>query len=184
MMRQARTPSPSSTAPVRSGGWGVESVSPTNWTLLIGRSVWSALLLILVGTVLFGQVAYSQEPTSASEPWTYGPIGTIVAPHGAGVVLTNVATGDEQLMAVLPPVGVSGHAAWSPDRTRLAISRFGRQPGERVGGSDILVPAARRCPLLHMTKMERCSARQPGCQIALASTTITCRHPVEQPAPR
>jgi len=44
---------------------------------------------------------------------------------------------------VLPPVGINGHAAWSPDRTRLAISRFGRRPAERIGGSDILVlPAA------------------------------------------
>jgi len=42
----------------------------------------------------------------------------------------------------MPPVGVSGHTAWSPDRTRLAISRFGRRPSERIGGSDILlVPA-------------------------------------------
>lgn len=108
-----------------------------------------ALLLVLVSGALSGQAAHGQEPTGATEPTAalepgnYGPIGTIAAPHGAGVILTNVATGDEQLLAVLPPVGVSGHAAWSPDRTRLAISRFGRQPGERVGGSDILVlPAA------------------------------------------
>ena len=92
---------------------------------------------------LFGGSAHGQEPAAISEPWAYGPIGTIVAPHGAGVLLTNVATGEEQPVAVIPPVGVSGHAAWSPDRTRLAISRFGRRPGERVGGSDILVlPAA------------------------------------------
>jgi Tol biopolymer transport system component len=84
-----------------------------------------------------------QEPAAIIEPWTFGPIGTIAAPHGAGVLLTDVATGAERQLAVMPPVGVSGHAAWSPDRTRLAISRFGRQPGERVGGSDILVvPAA------------------------------------------
>lgn len=105
--------------------------------------VWFSRLLAAVAALLLatllGGPAHGQEPTSASEPWTYGPIGTIVAPHGAGVLLTNVATGDEQPLAVIPPVGVSGHAAWSPDGTQLAISRFGRQPGERVGGSDILV---------------------------------------------
>jgi len=97
----------------------------------------------LLGQAAQGLTAYGQEPAANLEPWTYGPIGTIAAPHGSGVVLTNVATGDEQPLAVMPPVGVSGHAAWSPDRTRLAISRFGRLPDERVGGSDILVlPAA------------------------------------------
>jgi Tol biopolymer transport system component len=43
---------------------------------------------------------------------------------------------------VLPPVGINGHAAWSPDRTKLAISRFARRPGDRIGGSDILVVSA------------------------------------------
>jgi Tol biopolymer transport system component len=111
---------------------------------LNARTLRCALLLVLVCATLVGQAthgptAYGQEPAANVEPWTFGPIGTIVAPQGAGVVLTNVATGDEQPLAVMPPVGVSGHAAWSPDRTQLAISRFGRQPGERVGGSDILI---------------------------------------------
>ena len=60
-----------------------------------------ALLLVLVSVTLSGQPAHGQEPTSASVPWTFGPIGTIAAPHGAGVILTNVATGDEQLLAVI-----------------------------------------------------------------------------------
>jgi Tol biopolymer transport system component len=112
------------------------------------RKLRSGLLLVLACAMLFGQAAhgptaYGQEPAAIIEAWDFGPIGTIAAPHGAGVVLTDVATGDELPLAVIPPVGVSGHAAWSPDRTQLAISRFGRLPGERVGGSDILVfPAA------------------------------------------
>ncbi len=73
----------------------------------------------------------------------FGPFGTIVAPHGAGVLTTDASTGVELSLPITPPVGVTGHAAWSPDRTRLAISRFERRPAERVGGSDILVaPAA------------------------------------------
>ena len=153
-MRQTRTPSPSPSAPAWSGWQGVGSDSPRRRGSS-GRSLGRlfpfpgplafrlALLLVLVSVTLSGQAAHGQEPVGASEPLAYGPIGTIAAPHGAGVILTNVSTGDEQLLAVMPPVGVSGHAAWSPDRTRLAISRFGRQPGERVGGSDILVlPAA------------------------------------------
>jgi len=98
-----------------------------------------ALTVALVVATLFWQPAYGQ---SAFADMPYGPIGTIVAPHGAGVLLTNVATGAEQALAVMPPVGVAGHAAWSPDRTQLAISRFGRRPAERVGGSDILVVPA------------------------------------------
>jgi len=91
---------------------------------------------VLLAAGLFWQPAYGQEPS------IFGPLGTIVAPHGAGVLLTNVATGAEEPLAVMPPVGVTGHAAWSPDRTRLAISRFARRPSERVGGSDILIVPA------------------------------------------
>jgi len=108
------------------------------------RSARTALLLALVCMLLIQPLAHGgqQEPAAIIEPWTFGPIGTISSPHGAGVLLTDVATGVEQELAVLPPVGVSGHTAWSPDRTQLAISRFGRQPGERVGGSDILIVPA------------------------------------------
>src|SRR5204862_8208017 len=68
-----------------------------------------------------------------------GPIGTLVAPHSSGVVVTDLATGAQSQVAVLPPVGISGHAAWSPDGSQIALSRFGRAPGDRAGGSDILV---------------------------------------------
>jgi Tol biopolymer transport system component len=99
--------------------------------------VWLAVLL---AALVVGQPAYGQELT---DKMAYGPFGTIVSPHGAGVMLTDVATGLEESIAVLPPVGINGHTAWSPDRTRLAISRFSRRPGDRIGGSDILVvPAA------------------------------------------
>lgn len=98
------------------------------------RALLTAAVLLAAG--LFWQPAYGQEPP------IFGPLGTIVAPHGAGVLLTNVATGAEEPLAVMPPVGVAGHAAWSPDRTRLAISRFARRPSERVGGSDILIVPA------------------------------------------
>ena len=101
-----------------------------------------ALTVALVVATLFGRPAYGQGGFLDPGDLPYGPIGTIAAPHGAGVVLTNVANGVEQPVAVMPPVGVAGHAAWSPDRTRLAISRFGRRPSERVGGSDILVVPA------------------------------------------
>jgi Tol biopolymer transport system component len=106
-----------------------------------------ALACVLVITTVLGRPAYGQNANNlnedlAIEQWSFGPIGTIAAPHGAGVQLTDVSTGAEQLLAVMPPVGVSGHASWSPDRTRLAISRFGRRPTERVGGSDILVVPA------------------------------------------
>jgi Tol biopolymer transport system component len=43
------------------------------------------------------------------------------------------------MVAVIPPVGITGHAAWSPDGSHIALSRFGRAPGDRAGGSDILV---------------------------------------------
>jgi Tol biopolymer transport system component len=94
-------------------------------------------MLTLLAVALVAQPAYGQQ--LANEMVTFGPFGTIVSPHGAGVLLTNVATGAEDSIAVLPPVGINGHAAWSPDRSRLAISRFARRPGERLGGSDILV---------------------------------------------
>ena len=99
-------------------------------------------MAVLAIAALVGRPAYGQIGTLAPNDTPFGPIGTIAAPHGAGVVLTNVATGAEQAMAVMPPVGVAGHAAWSPDRMQLAISRFGRRPSERVGGSDILVVSA------------------------------------------
>jgi Tol biopolymer transport system component len=97
---------------------------------------------LVVATLVGGRPAHGQGGFTAPDDAPYGPIGTIAAPHGAGVVLTNVATGAEQAVAVLPPVGVAGHAAWSPDRGHLAISRFGRRPSERVGGSDILIVSA------------------------------------------
>jgi Tol biopolymer transport system component len=97
---------------------------------------------VLLTVALLGQPAYSQVALGPFDDTPFGPIGTIVAPHGAGVLLTNVATGAEQNLAVMPPVGVSGHAVWSPDRSQLAISRFGRRPSERLGGSDILVVPA------------------------------------------
>jgi Tol biopolymer transport system component len=107
------------------------------------RSLVAALTLALVVTVLGGTSAYGQEGLTGSDHATFGLFGTIASPHGAGVLLTDVATGAEQPVAVMPPVGVAGHAVWSPDRGQLAISRFGRRPNERVGGSDILlVPAA------------------------------------------
>jgi Tol biopolymer transport system component len=68
-----------------------------------------------------------------------GPYGLLVAPHSAGVTVTDVATGTSRSVAVVPPVGIAGHAAWSADRQWIAISRFGRPPGERAGGSDILL---------------------------------------------
>jgi len=67
------------------------------------------------------------------------PAGTLAAPHGAGLLFTDLATGEQWPIAVVPPVGIAGHATWSPDGTRLAISRFGRAPGDRAGGSDILL---------------------------------------------
>ena len=101
-----------------------------------------AFAVALVVALLFGRPAYGQGGFVTPGDLPFGPVGTIAAPHGAGVVLTNVANGVEQTVAVMPPVGVAGHAAWSPDRTQLAISRFGRRPSERVGGSDILVVSA------------------------------------------
>ena len=86
--------------------------------------------------------AHGQSATPDRSQQTLELIGTISAPHGSGVMLTNVATRVERTIDVTPAVGVAGHTAWSPDRTRLAISRFGRRPGERVGGSDILVVSA------------------------------------------
>jgi Tol biopolymer transport system component len=68
-----------------------------------------------------------------------GPIGTLVAPHSSGVQLTDLATGAQSLVAVSPPVGISGYAAWSPDGSQIALSRFGRAPSDHAGGSDILV---------------------------------------------
>jgi Tol biopolymer transport system component len=97
-------------------------------------------LAALLAALLVWQPAYGQDSTGQA---VYGPLGTIVAPKGAGVVLTDASTGAEEDLAVLPPVGINAHAAWSPDGTRLAISRFGRRPTEHVGGQDILVlPAA------------------------------------------
>jgi Tol biopolymer transport system component len=57
-------------------------------------------------------------------------------------MMIDAATGVERLVAVTPSIGVAGHAVWSPDGTRVALSRFGRRPGERIGGSDILVVPA------------------------------------------
>jgi Tol biopolymer transport system component len=111
-------------------------------SLKLGVGRWQlilAVVVVLVTVTLFGRTAHGE---SDFTDMPFGPIGTIVAPHGAGVVLTNVATGAEESIAVMPPVGVAGHAAWSPDRTQLAISRFGRRPSERVGGSDILLVSA------------------------------------------
>src|SRR4051812_30604687 len=118
-----------SPSPRRRGGWGAVGIREPHGRL--GRFAFLAMLLAIA--VLIAQPAHGQEPS------IFGPLGTIVAPHGAGVLLTNVATGAEEPLAVMPPVGINGHAAWSPDRTRLAISRFARRPSERVGGSDILV---------------------------------------------
>lgn len=118
-------------------GWGAVGIQGPH-----GRVGMSVLAVALVVALLSGRPAYGQGGFVAPTDLPFGPVGTIAAPHGAGVVLTNVANGVEQTVAVMPPVGVAGHAAWSPDRTRLAISRFGRRPSERVGGSDILVVPA------------------------------------------
>jgi hypothetical protein len=100
------------------------------------------LILALVIVSRNERPAYGQTTPASGAPVPFGPLGTIVAPHGAGAQTTDVSTGEVQALPIMPPVGVSGHAAWSPDRTRVAISRFARHPGERIGGSDILVAPA------------------------------------------
>src|SRR5262245_29804524 len=118
-------------APTGSGPVGVQCIAPVACSSSPrrrgGRGVRFAMSVALVVTFLFGRPAYGQGGFVAPTDLPFGPVGTIAAPHGAGVVLTNVANGAEQTVAVMPPVGVAGHAAWSPDRTRLAISRFGRR---------------------------------------------------------
>jgi len=100
------------------------------------RSSLGRPLIALVTNVL---VILALVQPAHGDDTAYGPIGTLVAPHSSGVMLTDLATGAQSQVAVLPPVGIAGHAAWSPDGTRIAISRFGRTPGDRAGGSDILV---------------------------------------------
>jgi Tol biopolymer transport system component len=101
-----------------------------------------ALVVALALMTLLAGAAHGQLEPNDTGQQTMGLIGTIAAPHGSGVLLMNVATRAEHTIDVTPAVGVSGHTAWSPDRTRLAISRFGRRSDERVGGSDILVVPA------------------------------------------
>jgi Tol biopolymer transport system component len=116
--------------------------SPTWGAGRCGRSLVAAIVAALLTVTLFGQTAYGQGGPDTTDATVYGPLGTIVAPHGAGLLLTNAATGTEEPLAVMPAVGIAGHAAWSPDRAWVAISRFGRGPSEHVGGSDILVVPA------------------------------------------
>ncbi|MFN8525364.1 MAG: hypothetical protein U0821_19885 [Chloroflexota bacterium] len=68
--------------------------------------------------------------------------GTIAAPRSSGWVFINPETGAERFVAVSPPTGVSGHVALTADGSRVALSRFAREPGERVGGADILIVGA------------------------------------------
>ena len=139
-----------------------------------------ALLLVLVSVTLSGQAAHGQEPVGASEPLAYGPIGTIAAPHGAGVILTNVATGDEQLLAVMPPVGVSGTL-----RGRRT-ARGSRSAGSGDSRASVLGDltswccrplAARHCPWPRMIEMAPFWVPPPGSRTARGSTTIICRPP-------
>lgn len=70
------------------------------------------------------------------------PRGTLGLPRGSGLATVDPASGAEQFVAFHPPSGVVGHVAWSPGGARVALSRFNRRPGERLGGSDILVADA------------------------------------------
>lgn len=115
---------------------GAERPGTGSRLLMLAVALALALLTLGVGP------AHGQVVPTLGENYPFGPFGTIVAPHGAGVITTDASTGAEQVLPITPPVGVAGHAAWSPDRLRLAVSRFGRRPGERVGGSDILVAPA------------------------------------------
>src|SRR5687768_15566683 len=64
-------PAAGSPSPRRRGGWGVRSLLP----------------LALVVALLFGRPAYGQGGFVTPGDLPYGPVGTIAAPHGAGVVL-------------------------------------------------------------------------------------------------
>jgi Tol biopolymer transport system component len=98
--------------------------------------------LILAGALLAAFSLLLPPPAGQVVAAPSTPHGTIVAPRGSGLVMVDAATGAERQVAVTPSIGVTGHAAWSPDGSRVALSRFGRRPGERIGGSDILVVPA------------------------------------------
>jgi Tol biopolymer transport system component len=79
-------------------------------------------------------------PTHAQD--TGGPNGTLLVPRGSALMTLDARTGEARPIPIEPSPGVIGHAVWSPDGTRAAFSRFARPPGERIGGSDILVVGA------------------------------------------
>jgi Tol biopolymer transport system component len=110
--------------------------------------------VLLVTSALLAAAALLPAPTDRAAT-ANSPGGAIVAPRGSGLVTFDAATGAEQPAAVMPPVGVTGHAAWSPDGARVAISRFGRRPGERVGGSDLLVVDAAGGPATPAVEHDR-----------------------------
>lgn len=103
------------------------------------RPLLAALLIALCTVSLPVWPVHGEDGLVGADIGSYRPIGRIVAPHGAGLMFTDAQSGTEEQLAVVPPVGVSGHVTWSPDGARLAFSRFGRRPGERIGGSDILM---------------------------------------------
>jgi Tol biopolymer transport system component len=112
---------------------GARHAAPPPWARV--PSPWRPYTLFLALALLLLPAPASGAPTAL-------PTGLMVAPRSSGLVMIDAATGVELPVGVVPPVGVAGHAAWSPDGTRVALSRFGRRPGERIGGSDILVVGA------------------------------------------
>ncbi|MCC6174329.1 MAG: PD40 domain-containing protein [Chloroflexi bacterium] len=101
---------------------------------MAGLLVQPVLVQPVYGRALDVRPSVGQEPPALP--------GSVVVPHGAGIALREVSTGVETPIAVLPPVGISGHTTWSPDGSQVAMSRFWRPPRDRIGGSDILVVPA------------------------------------------
>src|SRR6185295_10920314 len=82
-------------SPHRRGAWAQPTFVPRSGrgVRLVVRPLVLAQLVVLLLMASFVGAAHGQSGQTDANQSAFGPIGTISAPHGAGVLPTNVQTG-------------------------------------------------------------------------------------------
>ncbi len=97
------------------------------------RWVGGLVLLVLSGLV-WPVALHAQSPGSGASS-----AGPLVVARSRAIALVDPVTRQEQPLALDLGSGIVRQPAWDPEHTRVAFSWYTRRPGERIGGSELLV---------------------------------------------
>jgi Tol biopolymer transport system component len=97
------------------------------------RWIGGLVLLVLSGLV-WPVPLHAQSPIPTASPG-----GSLVVARSRAIALVDPATRQEQPLVLDLGSGLVRQPAWDPGHTRVTFSWYARRPGERIGGSEILV---------------------------------------------